>query len=161
MSAFRPHWRAAACTVLAWMAIVLAPPAGAGEVSLEAMSATRIRPLFSPTRRPPPPPPAAASTQTVAAAPASPSPPDVTLTAVVIGTDLRVAVFKRGTEAKSLSVAAGGEIEGWRVTSIEPREVQMQRDDEVITFPLVKRPGKAPATVAPTNQRRADNRSAP
>lgn len=128
----------------------------ARDLSLDALSATRLRPLFSTTRRPPPAPEAMGARAVSAAPPARPQPPDMVLTAVVIGTDVRMAVFKRPSEAKTQAVVAGGNIDGWTLTTIEPRQVVLQRDAEVVSLGLVKSPGKAPATVVPAKQRRAE-----
>jgi len=131
----------------------------ADELSLDSLSATRLRPLFSATRRPPPPPeairPVSAATQQRT------KPPDAVLTAVIIGTDMRAAIFKRSGETKTLSLAPGGEIEGWKLTRIDARQVELRRDADLVTLPLVKASGtaaaKTPVLSAPVKQRRAED----
>ena len=131
--------------------------AAADELSLEALSATRLQPLFSPTRRPPPP---EAARPVSAPAQQRTKQPDAVLTAVIIGTDMRAAIFKRSGETKTLSLAPGGEIEGWKLTRIDERQVQLRRDTDLVTLPLAKASGPGAAKVivppAPVKQRRAE-----
>ena len=132
--------------------------AAADELSLEALSATRLRPLFSATRRPPPPPEAARPATVPAQQRAKQ--PDAILTAVIIGTDMRAAIFKRSGETKTLSLAPGGEIEGWKLTRIDERQVQLRRDTDLVTLPLAKATGPGAAKLVvpppPARQRRAE-----
>lgn len=126
---------------------------GAAAVSFEGLrldelSATRERPLFPPTRRPrpepPPPPPAPEPVAIVPQPEPEPveepaSPPSATLTGVVIGGDLRLAVFL-DAEGKPLSVRQGDEIEGWTVADVQRRSVTIERDGETLELKL-KAPG--------------------
>jgi hypothetical protein len=69
----------------------LANPVAA--LSLDRLSATRERPLFSPSRRPPPPPPAPIAN----APPPPPPPPKLTLFGVVMDDEDARAVVQTGT----------------------------------------------------------------
>jgi hypothetical protein len=134
---------------------IAAPDAAADELSLEALSPTRLQPLFSPTRRPP-----EAARPVSAPAQQRAKQPDAVLTAVIIGTDIRAAIFKRSGETKTLSLAPGGEIEGWKLTRIDERQVQLRRDTDLVTLPLAKGSGPSAAKMivppAPARQRRAE-----
>ena len=139
-------------------ACIAASDAPADELSLETLSATRLRPLFSATRRPPPPPEAARPV--TAPAQQRARQPDAILTAVIIGTDMRAAIFKRSGETKTLSLAPGGEIEGWKLTRIDERQVRLRRDTDLVTLPLAKATGPGAAKLVvpppPARQRRAE-----
>jgi hypothetical protein len=85
------------------------PPLGQGEVpasplagqKLERLSATRERPLFSPTRRPPPPPPT--TVQGPPPPPPPPPPPDVALLGVVMdGEQARAVIRASPADRKSV-----------------------------------------------------------
>jgi type II secretory pathway component PulC len=88
----------------------------AAQQSLDQLSATRDRPLFSPTRRPPAPPPIV-----VPVAPPPAPPPDVALLGVVMDGDDARAVVRVGQEAKTIRVQIGDDIGGWKVGQIEAR----------------------------------------
>jgi len=132
--------------LLASAVVLQADHVAAEELTLDGLSATRLRPLFSTTRRPlpPPPPPEERSAQAVAAPP--PPPPDVVLSAVVIGPDMRVAFLKRGKDAKALRITADSKVDGWAVTAIEARQVVLQDQTQTLTLELAKRPGAAVPT---------------
>jgi len=74
---------------------------------------------------------------------------------------MRAAIFKRSGETKTLSLAPGGEIEGWKLTRIDARQVELRRDADLVTLPLVKASGtaaaKTPVLSAPVKQRRAED----
>ncbi|HLK80629.1 MAG TPA: hypothetical protein VKT99_03915 [Xanthobacteraceae bacterium] len=100
---------------------------------LDRLSATRERPLFSPSRRPPPPPP------TVVAAPAPPPPPppppDVALFGIVMDGDEAHAVVRAGPADKIMRVGVGDDIAGWKVAQIEERRLVLtSADGRIATF---------------------------
>ncbi|MCK9917162.1 hypothetical protein MXD81_49295 [Microbacteriaceae bacterium K1510] len=140
------HTRKSARSLFVLAAALLVPGDAllAAELTLDALNATRTRPLFSATRRPPPPPkertrPAAEVTP--------PQPPDVALSAIVIGTDMRIAFLKRGKDKKTFPVRPHDDVEGWTVTAIEPRQVTLGRDSQQVTLEFPKR-GLAATPVA-------------
>lgn len=98
---------------------------------LDRMSATRDRPLFSPTRRSPAPPPIVA-----AAPPPPPSPPDVALLGVVMDGETARAVVRAGPAAKILRVRIGDDIGGWKVGQIEARQLVLLLDGRAATFTM-------------------------
>jgi len=100
---------------------------------LDRLSATRERPLFSPTRRPtpppPPPPPEAAPVAVV------PQPPNVQLFGIVVDDDGARAIVRSGAE-KVDRVQIGDDIGGWKVSQIEGRRLVLSLDGRLATFTL-------------------------
>jgi len=99
--------------------------------TLDRLSATRERPLFSPSRRPPAPPPA----PIMAAAP-PPAPPKLILFGIVMDADDARAVVGVGTGDKTRRVRIGDDIGGWKVTQIEERQLVLSLDDRSATYTL-------------------------
>ena len=102
-----------------------------------AFEATRSRPLFSPTRRPPPPPPPAPVLVAPPAVVMAPPPviaPDLAVSGVIVGTDTRIAIVKRPSDAVFTRLKPGSMIDGWTVSAIEPRAVVLRRDDRSVTI---------------------------
>ena len=97
---------------------------------LDRLSATRERPLFSPTRRPPPPPPPVVA----APEPPPPPPPDVALFGIVMDGDEVHAVVRAGPAEKVMRVRVGDDIGGWKVAQIDGRRLILSLDDRIATF---------------------------
>jgi hypothetical protein len=99
---------------------------------LDRLSATRERPLFSPTRRPPPrPPPVVVAPEPP---PPPPPPPDVALFGIVMDGDEVHAVVRAGPAAKIMRVRVGDDIGGWKVAQIDGRRLILSLDDRIATF---------------------------
>ena len=114
----------------------LANPAAAQ--SLERLSATVDRPLFSPSRRPPaPPPPPVARAPEPPAPP--PPPPDLVLSGIVMDGEGARAVVRVGAEKKNKRAQIGDDIGGWMVSQIEGRRLVLSRDGRFATFTLFSR----------------------
>jgi hypothetical protein len=98
---------------------------------LDRFSATRDRPLFSPTRHPPavavvaPPPP-----------PPLPPPPNVALLGVVMDGEQAQAVVRDGPTAKVLRVSVGDDIGGWKVGQIEAKKLVLLLNGRMATFTM-------------------------
>jgi hypothetical protein len=99
--------------------------------SVDRLSATSERPLFSPGRRPPALPPA----PIIAAAP-PPPPPNLILFGTIMDADDARAVVGVGTADKTRRVRIGDDIGGWKVTQIEERQLVLSLDDRSATFTL-------------------------
>jgi hypothetical protein len=100
---------------------------------LDRLSATRERPLFSPTRRPtPPPPPPSPEAAPVAVVP---QPPNVQLFGIVMDDEGARAIVRSGTE-KVDRVQIGDNIGGWKVSQIEGRRLVLSLDGRFATFTL-------------------------
>jgi general secretion pathway protein N len=116
------------------------PPSGQGEVAasplagqkLEHLSATRERPLFSPTRRPPPAPPTIV--QGPPTPPPPPPPPDVALLGVVMDGEQARAVIRASPADKMTRVTIGDDVGGWKVAQIEGRKLVLSLDGRLATF---------------------------
>jgi hypothetical protein len=105
--------------------------------SIDSLSATRERPLFSPTRRPPVRPAAAPAPLVRRADPAPPpSPPGVVLLGVVIGADTARAFVRSEPPDKTLRVGIGDDIGGWKVSQIERRELVLSLGERSATFKI-------------------------
>jgi hypothetical protein len=102
--------------------------------SLERLSATRDRPLFSPTRRPvpPPPPPVARVPEVVP----PPPPPNVTVVGIVLDGDGARAIVRSGMGKKFERVTIGDDIGGWKVSQIEGRRLVLSLGERLATFTL-------------------------
>jgi hypothetical protein len=102
--------------------------------SLDRLSATRDRPLFSPTRRPvpPPPPPVVHAPEVVP----PPPPPNVTVVGIVLDGDGARAIVRSGMGKKSERVQIGDDIGGWKVSQIEGRRLVLSLGERLATFTL-------------------------
>jgi general secretion pathway protein N len=101
--------------------------------SLDRLSATRERPLFSPTRRPtPPPPPPPPEAAPVAI---EPQPPNVQLFGIVMD-DQGARAIVRSSNEKIDRVQIGDDIGGWKVSQIEGRRLVLSLDGRFATFTL-------------------------
>ena len=100
---------------------------------LDRLSATRDRPLFSPTRRPiPPPPPPPPEQPPVAVVP---QPPNLTLVGIVMDDEGARALI-RSSATKADRVQIGDDIGGWKVAQIDGRRLVLSLDGRFATFTL-------------------------
>jgi general secretion pathway protein N len=105
--------------------------------SIERLSATVDRPLFSPSRRAPTPPVDRDPEPRVP----PPPPPSLVLSGVVMdGESARVVVLV-GAERRILRAQIGDEIGGWRVSQIEGRKLVLSLGGRFATFTLLNRDG--------------------
>ena len=95
--------------------------------SLDQLSATLDRSLFSPSRRPPPAPPPVVQAPAPAALP--PAPPNVVLLGVVMDGESARAVVRAGADKRLLRAQMGDEIDGWKVAQIDGRKVVLASQD--------------------------------
>jgi general secretion pathway protein N len=103
--------------------------------SMEGLSATVDRPLFSPSRRAPAPPPVPAAQAPEPPPPPAP-PPNVVLVGIVMDGDSARAVIRAGAEKKILRARIGDDVGGWKVSQIEGRKLVLSLDDRLATFTL-------------------------
>jgi hypothetical protein len=113
-------------------------------VPLTQLSATRDRPIFSPSRRPPP--------VTVATEPAIVKPPPVrkkepeapplALVGTIASDEEGFGIFLDQSTRTAIRLKVGDDYQGWKLRAIQGREVTMQRDQQaaVLTLP---QPGAA------------------
>jgi hypothetical protein len=102
--------------------------------SLDRLSATRERPLFTPNRRaaPPPPPPVASTAPVEADA----GPPRIALVGVVIGAQGPRAVVNDLALNKIVRLRIGDEIDGWIVRQIDQRLLVVWREGRSTSYKL-------------------------
>ncbi len=120
-------------------------------IPIEALRATRERPLFSVSRRPPPPPVAAA--EPVISAPPPPEPaapeqPQITLVGVVHGPSTDIGVFT--DESGKLVRLRLGEADhhGWVVRSVDLRAAILEKESRQVTLALPARNAEILAAAA-------------
>ena len=141
------RWLAAIVYPLLYPLIVAAvageleqPPAAlANPISaqpLEQLSATLLRPLFSPTRHPPAPPPQPVQLVAPPAPPPPQPPPNLVLFGVVMDGEGARALVRAGGDKKMLRAKIGDDIDGWKVSQIEARKVVLSLDARFATFTL-------------------------
>jgi hypothetical protein len=130
---------------------VVAPPAApAPERTLSAnplwaipltqLSATRERPIFSPSRRPPPVQ-AVAEPAVVKRPPPrkkEPEPPQFVLVGTIASDEEGFGIFLDQSTKMALRLKVGEDYQGWKLRAIQGREVTMEKDQQaaVLTLPL-------------------------
>src|SRR5580698_4919784 len=124
------------------------------QISLDDLSETRNRPLFSPSRRPPP-----ANVEVAVTAPAPPPPPQAPIPAPTL---TFLGTFESATEVgaavqitpndKPVVVRYGTYINGWRVVDISHKRLVLAYQDRTAVFTLFNPPsssnGETPGTAA-------------
>jgi general secretion pathway protein N len=103
--------------------------------SLDRLSTTLERPLFSPSRHPPAPPPPPAVEAAAPPAPPS-SPPNLLLFGVVMDGEGARALIRASADKKIQRAQIGDDIEGWKVVQIEGRKLVLALDGRFATFTL-------------------------
>jgi general secretion pathway protein N len=108
------------------------------QVPLARLSATRDRPLFSPSRRPPFPrdPPAMTRAEQQAAPLPLIQPPSVILFGIVVGVQGARAFIAAGPADRIIGVRRGDDVDGWKVTAITQRRLVLSRADLSSAFTL-------------------------
>jgi hypothetical protein len=123
--------------------LAIANPVAA--LPLASLSATRDRPLFSPSRRPPPAP----VVRLIEPAPVPPvppaPPPSIALIGVITEAEGSFAVVNQAGTNKSIRARMGDQIDGWTVTQIADRQLVLSRDGRVANFSMFKGSGGPPA----------------
>lgn len=111
-------------------------------IPLDTLSATRERPLFSPSRRPPPRPDAEAAPSDAAAPEAgdgASAAPNLKLLGTIVGPDDGFGIFMdQGTNAV-LRLRTGEAREGWVLRAVNARHVVMQNGAATVSLALPAR----------------------
>jgi len=121
-------------------------------IPLKLLSATRDRPIFSPSRRPPPPTadtPVAAAVTPPVQPPKPPERPLLSLVGTIVDGDDGFAIFIDQNTNASLRIRMGADYQGWMLSHIEARSVTLQKgqDVAVLSFP---KPTSNPSAAAGT-----------
>jgi general secretion pathway protein N len=119
--------------------VQLPPPGGnpLWGIPVSALTATRERPIFSPTRRPPAPPP-----EPVPAAepppppPAEPEQPLLSLVGTATGETDNVAVVVDQNTKNLVRLHVGEAVSGWYLRSIDSRAMTLEKDNRRVTLTL-------------------------
>jgi general secretion pathway protein N len=122
-------------------------------IPLAALSNTRERPIFSPSRRPPPP---VAAPVPVAKAPPPPKPAPVeraqlSLVGTIIGGDQSFGIFIDPSTNAALRLKIGEDFQGWTLRSVQGREATLERDQQITLLSL------PPPGAGATGQLRAES----
>jgi general secretion pathway protein N len=122
-------------------------------IPLSTLSATRERPLFSPSRRPAAPPAVAGPprAEAVAAAPppAGPERPQLILVGAVVGNSGGIAIFLDQTTNDIVRLKTGDSHLGWTLRSVQGREATLQNERMTTTLALPA-PGEASTAPVPS-----------
>jgi general secretion pathway protein N len=120
-------------------------------IPLSSLSATRERPLFTPSRRPPAPaiagPPPAEPIAKPVAPPPGPDRPQLTLVGAVIGSGGGIAIFVDQATNDVVRLKTGESHSGWMLRSVKGREALFQKNSETLTLALPVPGEPAPGTV--------------
>lgn len=117
-------------------------------MSLDSLTATRARPLFTPSRRPP-------VTEEAAPAPAAPPPPpakpslQLTLLGTVVGRQEAYGIFLDPSRPTPLNLRAGATHNGWMLTAVAEREATLRNGAEAVVLKMPYREPPPPASPGP------------
>ncbi|MEN3378747.1 MAG: hypothetical protein V7604_4102 [Hyphomicrobiales bacterium] len=114
--------------------------------TMEGLSATVDRPLFSPSRRAPAPPPVPAAEAPAPPPPPAP-PPNVVLVGIVMDGESARAVIRAGADKKIMRARIGDDVGGWKVAQIEGRKLVLSLDDRLATFTLFNNRASEPRAI--------------
>jgi general secretion pathway protein N len=117
---------------------------------LSALSVTRERPIFSPSRRPPPPPVIAAPYVPPPSPPPPPAPPEpdhpsLTLLGTLAGESRGVGIFLNESDKTTLHLRTGEGHEGWILRSIRSGEAIFEKEERTAALTLMPLGSAAPA----------------
>ena len=125
-------------------------------IPLATLSNTRERPIFSSSRRPPPL--VVASVPVAKATPPPPKPPraerpELSLVGTIAGGDQSFGIFVDQTTKAALRMKIGDEYRGWRLRSVQGREVTLERDQQtaILSMPQADTSAAGPVRVQAEN----------
>jgi hypothetical protein len=128
-------------------------------IPLRVLTATRERPLFSPSRRPPAPPAVAAPQlppHPVAATKPEPDHPLLTVVGTIVGETEGIGVFIDDATKDVIRLHTGQDHDGWVLRSVQGRETVFERKDRTAKLALPALPangsGPGPGSTPAPNQ---------
>ncbi len=116
-------------------------------IPLSSLTATRDRPLFTPSRRPPAPSAVAAPPHRGGRRhrrPAEPERPQLTLVGAIVSDSGGIAIFIDQATNDVVRLRTGQDFSGWVLSSVKGREATLEKDNRSITLALPV-PGEAQA----------------
>jgi hypothetical protein len=119
-------------------------------IPLAQLSATRDRPIFSPSRRPPPPVvarPVVAVVKVPVAKPKEPDRPRLSLLGTIVNGDDGFAIFMDQATAAPLRIRIGSDYQGWTLRLVRAGSATLQKDQDSMELAL-PRPTSDPDAVA-------------
>jgi hypothetical protein len=123
-------------------------------LSLDQLSVTRERPLFSPTRRAPRPLTVMSIVRPLPP-PLPPSPPPkIELYGTIIDAADALAIVVSTADNQTVRLRLGDEIGGWKVIVIDQRKLVLSHDERVAEFTIFA--DKTPAAVFASKQQKQD-----
>ena len=122
-------------------------------IPLTALSGTRDRPIFSPSRRPPAPAvaPAAASKVAAAPKPRERERPQLNLVGTIASGEEGFGIFMDQSTKAAVRLKVGEDYQGWKLRSVQGREAILEKDQLVYTLELPQ-PGVGQAPREVRNQ---------
>ncbi len=96
-------------------------------IPMASLSATRERPIFSPSRRPPPVRPLASQAQQLSAQSNQPDHPSLILLGTVSAGSSSIAVFENEGSKDVIRLRTGESHSGWILKDVKPREATFLR----------------------------------
>lgn len=119
-------------------------------IPIKVLSATRERPIFSPSRRPPPmiASPLAVPASATASKPSEPERPPLLLVGTVVGEKEAIGVFLDETTKNPIRLRTGDGHQGWVLQSVHGREATFQKDQQTATLSLPQ-PGIGQSSASP------------
>jgi general secretion pathway protein N len=118
-------------------AVAQAPRNPLWAIPLSELSATRERPIFSPSRRPPSPAVAAAPyVPPQSAKPVEPERPQLFLIGTIAGDKGGLGIFLDYSTDTILRLKAGEGYKGWILREVRSREIVLEKGDKTATLPL-------------------------
>jgi hypothetical protein len=124
-------------------------------IPLKTLSNTRDRPVFSPSRRAPP---AAVAEPVAAKTPPPPrkaeaEPPPLALVGTIAGDEESFGIFLDQSTKTALRLKVGDAFQGWKLRTINGREVTMVKDEQgaVLTLPPPGGEGSSEIRLIPVN----------
>jgi len=120
-------------------------------IPLSKLSATRDRPLFSPSRRPRTPAVAAAPAPApvAVAPPAAPEAPSFTLVGTIISEASRIAILFDQASGATTDVREGERASGWTLRSVEARSAVVEGNSGAVTLDLPEADAQPVPAAAP------------
>ncbi|WP_257167092.1 hypothetical protein [Bradyrhizobium sp. SRS-191] len=113
-------------------------------IPLDRLSATRDRPIFSPSRRPPPaetPPPAVVTAPEVQE-PIRPERPQLSLVGTVVNGNQGLAIFVDPGSKTPLRIRTGADYQGWILRHVEARSATLKKGEDVVILYFTQQPGQ-------------------